>query len=293
MAPPAYTVLEISGADAGDFLRAQLTIDVQRLGDDRHGLAAWCDAKGRALCTFRVLPGDAGYLLILPAALTGAISRRLRMFVLRSRVEITDVSSNWTLTGAPVTNAADARRPADGLVTRGNDTCLLALDTGGGPGTLHLQHGPAPGNALALDSNAWQLAEIDAGLPVLGTATSGLFVPQMLNLHWLDAIEFDKGCYPGQEVVARLQYRGRLTRRTFRLHWHGPQPAPGDTVVDHGGSRQGTIVQAAQSAPGEGRLLAVLAVNAVDTPLASGQTRLSLLDLPYPTDEPAVPEQQQ
>src|SRR5699024_8855736 len=126
---------------------------------------------------------------------------------------------------------------------------------------------------------------IDAGLPQITAATQSEFVPQMLNLHWLMAIDFDKGCYPGQEVIARLHYRGRLTRRTFRIGWQGHCPAPGEPVYDERDDNVGQILQAAGDT--EGRALAVLRVDTA----ASGALRtenahaITLLDLPYPTDE--------
>lgn len=281
--------MHISGADAGTFLCAQLTTDVQRLGHDQHGLTAWCDAKGRALCTLRIVPVDTGYLLIVAADLAPTISKRLRMYVLRAQVEITDMTADWALSAIPHTSA-NMTLPADGTVVHDDTGHLLGLDTGNGPGALRLQHAGTSDDALPPSDNRWQLAAVDAGLPELAAATSGLFVPQMLNLHRLGGIEFDKGCYPGQEVVARLHYRGRLTRHMMRLHWQGAtQPHPGDTIVDNDGGRQGTVVRSACTEAGSGRLLAVISTQAAHATLASGDARLTLLDLPYAmTGEAAV-----
>lgn len=282
---PAYAIVQISGADADDFLRAQLTRDVHRLNVDHHALAAWCDAKGRALCTLRVLATDVGYLLILPATVAEAIRKRLHMFVLRANVEIVDVTSAWTLAATLCTARATSTLPANGHVARVDRSYLLGLNTGHGPGALWLLPTGHADATLSPSDDAWQLAEIDAGLPEISAPTSGLFVPQMLNLHWLDAIDFDKGCYPGQEVIARLQYRGRLKRRLFRMHWRGSQPAPGDAINDADDKTQGTVVRAAQTATDEGRLLAVIRVQAADESLTSAQTRLAMLDLPYTTEQ--------
>lgn len=287
-ATPAHTVIQIAGADAGTFLRAQLTIDVQRLTHDQHGLTAWCDAKGRALCTLRILPVDAGYLLILPTDLAATISRRLRMYVLRAQVDISDVTAQWALSGI-LHASTDKTLPANGAVVHDAAGYTLGLDTGNGPGALRLRHTQELDGADPLSDNRWQLAAVDAGLPELSAATSGLFVPQMLNLHRLGGIEFDKGCYPGQEVIARLHYRGRLTRHMMRLHWQGTtQPAPGDDVISDAGTRQGTVVRSACSEPGAGRLLAVMRTHAVQAELTSGDTRLALLDLPYAMTDAAA-----
>ncbi len=280
-----YAVLEVTGADAGAFLRAQLTNDVLRLGRDRHFLAAWCDAKGRTLCIVRVLESDAGYLLLLPTSLLEPIVKRLRMYVLRAQVKIDDVTGAWHLAGMQDTTEP---LPDDATVVRDAGRILLGLGTSAAPRALLLQNAedstgtPA---SVALDSAEWRLAEIDAGVPEVDAATQGLFVPQMLNLHWLLAIDFDKGCYPGQEIVARLHYRGRLTRRLFRMQWEGDYPAPGDDVVDDGQARQGTILQSAATASGQGRLLAVLRVSAAGQPLSTGNTTLERLDLPYATPD--------
>src|SRR5699024_5714908 len=173
-----------------------------------------------------------------------------------------------------------------GEVERDAQGFWLGLDTGSGPALLRLQRADAD-NALApAGSNSWQLAEIDAGLPEITQATSGQFVPQMLNLHWLGGIDFHKGCYPGQEVVARLQYRGRLKQHLFRLQWHGEQPQPGDDVLTADGKRQGTVIRAAHEAEAEagtGRLLAVIRLTALEQTLATAAASLTLLELPYPT----------
>ena len=285
--PSGYTVLQVAGADAGEFLHAQLTRNIQHMHAKQHTLAAWCDAKGRALCTLRVQVTDSGYLLILPATVAAAIRKRLRMFVLRAAVTITDVTTEWTLTGL---GHAAAAAPVPGR-TQTTPTQTAATDNGY---TLGLDDGqlaialwpatdtPAPAG-LPVTTTDWQLAEIDAGLPEVTATTAGLFVPQMLNLHWLNAIDFDKGCYPGQEVIARLQFRGRLTRRLFRMQWHGPQPAVGDTIKDVDGKNQGTVLRAAASGAQTGRLLAVIRVDAIEGTLTAGTTELAALELPYPT----------
>lgn len=284
--PSGYAVLHITGEDASDFLRAQLTTDVQRLDQQEHGFSAWCDAKGRALVIFRVVVTETGFLLTLPAPLVEATIRRLRMYVLRAKVEITDVSSDWALSG--LTAATSARIPDNGVVIQEDDSYLLGMGAGHDRGALHIQPAAQAGDTRPIEGNDWQLFEIDAGLPEVTTATSAAFVPQMLNLHWLDGIDFDKGCYPGQEVVARLQYRGRLTRRMFRMQWQGVQPAPGDEIANDNGKQQGTVIRAAHTATGEGRLLAVVRVEAAAQALTTEQARLSLLELPYPTNEQAA-----
>ncbi|MFC3104514.1 CAF17-like 4Fe-4S cluster assembly/insertion protein YgfZ [Salinisphaera aquimarina] len=281
--PSPLGVIEVRGDDAGTFLRAQLTNDVARLGPDRNFLSAWCDAKGRALMVTRVLVDNDGYLLLLPVDLVDSVLKRLRMFVLRARVTLEDATPRFDIYGmvtddAPTANRTEAR----------DDHLLLGLPTPSDDRPRALVLAPAgkkrPAGALAVDDHAWALMDIDAGLPELHAATQGLFVPQMLNLHWLLAIDFDKGCYPGQEVIARLHYRGTLTRRLYRMAWSGQMPVAGADVLDGAGERQGTVLQSAGTGD-SGRLLAVLKTSAATQPLVCGQTPLERLDLPYATPD--------
>src|SRR5699024_10062166 len=126
-APSTYAVLQVTGADATEFLRNQLTVDVQRLGQARHALAAWCDAKGRDLCVPRVVSLEHGYLLLLPAELAAPVSKRLRMFVLRAQVDISDVTQAWEISGTVDNPAGEQLLPADGELTQCGGDWLLGL----------------------------------------------------------------------------------------------------------------------------------------------------------------------
>ncbi|MES1951102.1 folate-dependent protein for Fe/S cluster synthesis/repair in oxidative stress [Salinisphaera sp. S4-8] len=281
----ALGAIAVTGADAAEFLRAQLTNDVLRLGRDRHLLAAWCDAKGRAQMIARVCETDDGYLLIVPEELIDGLLKRLQMFVLRAAVELRDCRDTLRISAR---HAADL--PAAGAAHWQNDVVQLGLAPAvdGGARALEIAPAahPAPADAMATNDPRWLREEVDAGLPNLVAATQGLFVPQMLNLHWLEAIDFDKGCYPGQEVIARLHYRGTLTRRMFRLFWHGELPAPGSDVLDADGARAGTVLYGTEGPhSGQGVLLAVLKTSAANASLATAQATLEPGELPYPTPE--------
>ena len=283
----ALGAIAVDGADAAEFLRAQLTNDVMRLGPDRHFLSGWCDAKGRTLMVGRICERNGAYLLIVPREIIPTMLKRLRMFVLRSKVDIADYSDELHIVGVSAENLP----PANRCENRGAQQWLgLPEDVDGRARALVIS--PAaehatPADGMATDSEAWERHEIDSGIPSIRSATAGLFVPQMLNLHWLMAIDFDKGCYPGQEVVARLHYRGTLTRRMFRLRWRGTQPAVGDDVIDESGERQGTILRSAPATDSraEGTALAVLKVRAVNDALTTAGAHLELLALPYATPD--------
>lgn len=278
----ALGAIAVAGTDATTFLRAQLSNDVFRLGPGRHFLAAWCDAKGRTQMLAQVCEQDGRYLLIVPRSLIPGLIRRLRMFVLRAKVEVSDHSDAVQIGGAC---GATMPAPNERVVSDGRQWLGLPTTASLGPRGLIVSPSelPAVADSLAIDSADWQLQEIDSGLPAIVEPTQGLFVPQMLNLHWLMGIDFNKGCYPGQEVIARLHYRGKLTRRTFRLAWTGRQPEPGDEIVDAQGARQGTILRSAAQTESCGRLLAVLKLAATSQPLGYDRGELELLDLPYPT----------
>jgi folate-binding protein YgfZ len=279
-------VIGVAGPDAGDFLRNQLTNDVRRLGSDRHFLAAWCDPKGRVLMLARVAVFEQRYLLIVPRSMITALIQRLRMYVLRAKVEVTDESDRFRLAGLcsndlPDPDATDIR---DDVITLG----LPAGQTNPQRAMLLAGHASSlPPDSMAVDDSRWQLGQIDAGIPQITLETQNTFVPQMLNLHWLHAVDFDKGCYPGQEIVARLHYRGRLTRRVYRLQWNAEQPpAAGSLITTDSDDNAGTVLQAAADGTGHGRLLAVLkTARATVASLRCGSASLQTLDLPYATPD--------
>ncbi|NNC23028.1 folate-binding protein YgfZ [Salinisphaera sp. USBA-960] len=283
---PELGALRITGADAVDFLDAQLTVNVSTMSTETFGFAGWCDAQGNTIALFYVAPFDGGFHLFSSTDLLDGLIQRLRMFVLRARVEITDLRASHRVTAHMHSDAppAGTQRAASNWVVLGlatTDHSPLALVLSPHESEHELTE------AFSTATDWFQLARVDAGVPIITTATRAMFVSQMLNLHWLGALDFDKGCFPGQEVIARLQNRGRLTQRIFRLSWRGTRPNAGDEVTNADGKVRGTVVRVA-GLPGaestEGRLLAVLKTGAVDAPsLAIGDTELTPLALPYAT----------
>lgn len=234
-----YGVLSVSGADARDFLHAQLTNDILNLPPERAALAGWCSAKGRLLATFLVIPAPQGYLLQLARDLAPAVAKRLSMFVLRAKVKIADESEAWAQFGL-----WDAE--GDGASIEWKDKSVTVPT--GERRFLRLEPAQAPSTTCAGDEETWYLQEIRAGRPLITAATQDQFVPQMVNLETLGGVDFRKGCYPGQEIVARAQYRGQVKRRMVRL------PAPQGARLKPGEEYNGgTVVDSAG-----GELLAVL-----------------------------------
>jgi hypothetical protein len=202
-----YGLLAVTGVDARDFLHAQLTNDIANLAPERAVLAGWCTAKGRLLASFLVIPSREGFLLQLARDLAPAVAKRLSMFVLRSKVKIADESAAWTQYGIWDTDLNVAGVAWDG------DTVTVRVGEG-----RFFKMGRALSMTCGKPEEAWTLREIRAGRPLVSAATQDQFVPQMLNFEALGAIDFQKGCYPGQEIVARAQYRGQVKRRMVHVH---------------------------------------------------------------------------
>lgn len=277
-------LLLAAGEDARAFLHAQLTNDLEKLPPGEARFAGWCTAKGRLLATFLVVPTAGGYLLQLAADLVPAVSKRLAMFILRSKVKLTDASPAWTQYGVWGAEAAESlaalgcplpardlgvAESADAVVVRlAADRFLLLADA-----ALAGRVGPTT------DAGGWRLADIRAGRARIEAATQDQFVPQMVNLERAGGVDFRKGCYPGQEIVARAQYRGAVKRRMFRVRGDGLRT--GVEIREDGASEPaGVVVNAAG-----GEALAVIQADAVEkkAPLrvAAQGPALEFLPLPY------------
>jgi folate-binding protein YgfZ len=234
-----YGLLSVTGADARDFLHAQLTNDIAQLPPDQAALAGWCTAKGRLLASLLVIPSPQGFLLQLARDIAPAVAKRLSMFVLRSKVKITDESDAWAQYGI-----WDADLNVRAVAWDG-ETATIRVDD-----RRFLRIGKGLAQSCAQSEEAWTLQEIRAGRPLITAATQDKFVPQMVNFEKLGAINFQKGCYPGQEIVARAQYRGEVKRRLVHVR------APDGTQLQPGQEYNGGVV--VDSAAGEA--LAVMPV---------------------------------
>lgn len=292
-------VIRVSGPDATAFLQSQLTHDVETLSHDTLRLAGYCNAKGRLFGLFRVLrDADGSFLLITDSSLVDTVIRRLRMFVLRSKVQIDAISDQYTLIGL----AGDAVRRC-GVVEERPAAGGIAPCSGGfaigwpGDAVTLLLSDAAAAQAMsetltaaggALDMENWQLQLIRAGEPWIVAATTEAFVPQQVNLERIDGVSFKKGCFPGQEVVARMHYLGKPSRRLYRLSGSisNGLPTPGSALTDSDGNTVGQVVIAATSKPGQFELSAVLPVKqvAADVELFIDGEPLAHLPLPYSLD---------
>jgi folate-binding protein YgfZ len=234
-----YGVLAVTGSDARAFLHAQLTQDIEKLPADRAAFAGWCTAQGRLLATMLVIPCPDGFLLQLARDIAPAVAKRLSMFVLRSKVKITDESENWVQYGIWDASSTTAGVSWEGTVgtVRVSEARLLRL-------------GPQLSMKETRPEQDWALEEIRAGRPLITAATQDQFVPQMVNLETLGGVDFQKGCYPGQEIVARAQYRGQVKRRMKQF------AAPAGAQLKPGAEFNGGVVVDAAG----GEVLAVVPV---------------------------------
>ncbi len=270
-----YAVIAVEGADSRSFLQGQLSTNVLMLSPALSQLSSWNNAKGRVAAMLRVLEGDARLLLLVPRALAATVLKGLSMYVLRARARLMDVSDTLGQFGLAGERAPDLLAacglgmPAEtNAVTEHQGVRLIRLH-GSTPRCWVL--GPSPElqslwthlvnhGARPADSDAWTLLRIRAGEPEVHPETAGHFVAQMLGLEELGAVHFNKGCYLGQEVIARAHYRGAVKRHLHRARCRSPEPLPPGLAVLAGTHDQpvGEIADACRDASGEWQMLLVL-----------------------------------
>jgi len=292
-----YGLLSLEGEDAVTFLQGQVTNDVKKLDGNISHYSGYCSPKGRLLALFLAFAQDGRLYLQFDRGLLEPIAKRLRMYVLRSKVVIADRSDDTVRIGI-AGNAAEtalntrfshipkteyAQVSQDGII-------IIRL-----PGTLPRYELLSPAAQAAelwtalrehlvpADKADWDWREIQAGIPEIVGATQEAFVPQMVNLDLLNGISFKKGCYTGQEIIARTHYLGKVKRRTHLAHIAvDAAPAAGEEIVDADGIAAGQIVRSAPNPTGGQDVLAELRLESVE---AGGLTwqgqELALLSLPY------------
>ncbi|MCC7484803.1 MAG: folate-binding protein YgfZ [Burkholderiales bacterium] len=297
---PQFGLIHFTGTEAGSFLQNQLTCDVNGLPPGRATYGAYCTPKGRALATFLLWRAAADqYYLQLPAAQREPTQKRLAMYVLRAKVKLEDAGPLWEMSGLCGAEAGPRVEAISGALARQERDVVAAAGVMAVrlPGERYLvllsqAAQPETRRRLREDTQArppahWDWLDICAGIPFVGTATREAFVPQMLNLDLIGGLSYNKGCYPGQEIVARTHYLGRLKQRTYRIHLAEGEPRPGDKLYSAGLGDQacGSIVNAAPGSEGGFDALATMRIDAA----ASGTVcwnapdgpAVEILTLPY------------
>ena len=288
---PHLGVIRVLGPDAATFLHGQLTQDFALLDLQHARLAAFLSAKGRMQASFIGFKRSADeVLLVCSRDLLPPTLKRLAMFVLRSKAKLTDASADFTLLGLAgdaIPSIAASAHSTWASCQFDSQTIITLPPADGQPRALWVAPvgTPAPAGA-ALSTDLWLWGEVRSGVATLSAPVADAFVPQMLNYESVGGVNFKKGCYPGQEVVARSQFRGTLKRRAYIAHADAPI-AVGAEVFRASDAEQpcGTVVQAA-AAPDEagGGVDAIvsLQIAAAGDALRVGDTALALLPLPYP-----------
>ncbi len=298
-------LIKVEGADSHTFLHNQFTNDLRLVNDQTSQLSSYCSPKGRMLALFRIYKQGDAYYMAMPKSIVEPTIKRLRMFVLMSKVTFTDISDDTIHLGfsgpqsakrlqalvGEVTTAIDGVSQHDGITIIQIPGPQPRFDLFGPTEKLTTLQQQLMADAREVDNNQWRLLDIHAGLPTIQAETIDTFVPQMVNLQAINALNFKKGCYPGQEIVARMHYLGKLKRRMFLAHVDSSTaPLPGASLfgpnneqgLEH---KSGTVVSAQLNPKGGCDLLAVLEIEATENSTihlqsATGPT-ITLLDLPY------------
>ncbi len=300
-------LIAFTGEESASFLHNQLTNDVEHLGPGEVRLAAYCTPKGRMLASFLMWRDAESIFLQLPRAIQPAVQKRLQMFILRAKTKPADVSDNYVTLAIGGGDAEAVLQtwfdvlPAAPFskIDHPLGTLLRVADAFGAPRYLWLASAETASMAASMlkdrlvvgGNEAWRLAEIHAGVPQVGPGTQEQFVPQMANFELLGGVNFKKGCYPGQEIVARSQYLGKLKRRTALATIADASVAPGMEVFAPSDPDQpcGMVVNSARNGAGGVDALVEMKLEALEAGdvrfgSASGPA-LQFKPLPYALDK--------
>ncbi len=294
-------LIEFTGEDTQAFLQGQLTNDTKLITETSSQLAGYCTAKGRLLATLLLWKSPEGICGQLHGGIAASVQKRLTMYVLRSKVKVIDATAKWARLGVAGKTSEAILGPLMGSLPQ---TPMATVQSNGA--IVIRLHGAIPrfeiiatsdviadlrakleSNCVKADATAWEWLDIHAGVAQIGPGTQEEFVPQMVNLDLLDGINFKKGCYTGQEIVARTHYLGKVKRRTHLAHVDtSATPAAGDKIYGEASAEPIGMAVNVTPAPGGGfDLLAELRLESVE----AGEVRLAgqdgpaltLLELPY------------
>lgn len=299
-----FSIIKVTGDDAITFLQGQLTNDIEKVTDDASQLSGYCNQKGRLLATFRIYKKQDDLYLVIPQELYEETFKRLKMYVMRSKVDFNNFSADYVSIGfsgpsadTELQNQLKDTPDETDQVTHVNDLTIIRL--AGSQPRFHIT-GPIEQvmslwqnldvNAAPVGKDVWNLLEIRAGMPTIYQSTVEAFVPQMVNLELVNGVSFKKGCYTGQEIVARMHYLGKLKRRMYRIHINSTDPVlPGTALFSPdstSGQGTGSIVIAAISSSEKGtEALAVIQINQAESDTLrlndSEGASIKVLEIPY------------
>jgi folate-binding protein YgfZ len=312
-----YSLIKISGSEAQSFLQSQFSNDVSHVSESQAQLNSYCSPKGRVLVIFNLFQIGSDYFLQLPEALLDSILKRLTMFKMRADVDLTDVTNSIQCIGISGLQAETILKTNFTKVPNSHFECITVQDdfqnsvslirisnesnTQAQPRFLLFAEPESlisfwrknTNNLQAVGYAPWSLLDIQAGIPTINTETVEAFIPQMINLQLINAVSFKKGCYPGQEIVARTQYLGKLKKRMYLLTSDYEQIIePGtdlSTTEASDDQSKGKIVNCQLNQNGGIDALAVLQINSINQGnvivKSSPNIIFSIQELPYSFDE--------
>ena len=287
-------ILCVSGRDRRTFLQGQLTQDLDSLSPEKWIFSGWTSAKGRLLTIAQLFDWRDSIWMLMPADVIDDVIKRLRIYILRSDVQLeactvgiaglggTDAITTVQSIGITLAGGPDASASTENLCVgrlAGDPSRLVAF------GDLAPFTTPAPPKR---DSNAWRLQNIRSGIPIIFAATSEAFLPQMVNLDLCGGVSFDKGCYTGQEIIARTQNLGRVKRRMFRFTYAAETELEPGQPIFSAGRPAGRVVESASDDAGT-ELLAAVPIVSGDNNLAldeAGTQQLNQAPMPYEVPGP-------
>lgn len=300
-------LIAASGDEAAHFLHNQLTNDVEHLDDVEARLAGYCSPKGRLLASLLIWKTADGIMLQLPREIQAGVQKRLQMFILRAKAKLVDATDNHVMLGLAGPAAASALMPwfptlplaIYGKVESAAGTLIRHSNAFGVPryqwittAEQAMEAWPELTRILqASGAEAWRLAEIDGGVPHITAVTQEKFVPQMINFELIGGVNFKKGCYPGQEIVARSQYLGKLKRRMMHASVAAPHAEPGTEIfsIDDPEQPCGIVVNAERSNAQDIDCLVEIKLAAAESEVHLGSATgpvLAFQALPYPLTDP-------
>lgn len=277
-----YGLIYCSGKDVQSFLQSQLSCDVREINQQKAQYGSYCTPKGRILANFLLWQKDDDYLMQLPASLCASIQKRLSLYVLRAKVQLTNATDALIRIGIAGKNAAalieeitESRFHSDQhlSVIHNEKVSVLCLSKNRMELITLPENAPVIWEHLIkyarpVGVSCWNWLDIQSGIPVILPETQEAFLPQMINLDAIGGVSFKKGCYPGQEIVARTQYLGKLKRRMFLAHISTTESIKaGDELysIDMNDQSSGRIVNAASSPNGGFDVLAVIQQSSLDS----------------------------
>jgi folate-binding protein YgfZ len=239
-----FSIISISGADSTEFIQGQMTQDISAIGDDEARMTAILNPQGRVMSTALIMHWDDSIILVLNKDTVDDLIVWLSRFILRSKVTVSRLEAH--IYGL---NQNLANIESDSLDLEKEIFCLRSIETDAERTLLITKslHDFSKSSITTMSSRNWQLADIQAGIPIIYKENIAKFIPQMVNLDLINGISFNKGCYTGQEIVARVQHRGKIKRRMFHISTQqsNTEIRPGTPVL-LGDSEVGTIIQSEQ-----------------------------------------------